>query len=87
MKFSPTWPQVALVLGMLAAIILTHAFAPPAVGAVTAIVSTLVGAFFVDAKKLETATPEFVEALKKKSVRPSLIEEALEEAKSQGEKP
>lgn len=53
MKFNPTWPQVALLLGMLAAVILTHAFAPPAVGAVTSIVSTIVGALFVDLRKEE----------------------------------
>ena len=53
MKFSPTWPQVALLLGMIAAVILTHAFTPPAVGAVTSIVSTIVGALFVDLKREE----------------------------------
>lgn len=51
MKFNPTWPQVALLLGMLAAVILTHAYAPPAVGAVTSIVSTVVGALFVNLRK------------------------------------
>lgn len=53
MKFNPTWSQVALLLGMLAAVILTHAFAPPAVGVVTSIVSTVVGALFVDLRKEE----------------------------------
>lgn len=53
MKFNPTWSQVALLLGMIAAIILAHAFAAPAVGAVTSIVSTIVGAVFVDLRKNE----------------------------------
>jgi uncharacterized membrane protein YdcZ (DUF606 family) len=51
MKFSPTWPQVALLLGMIAAVIVTHAYAAPAVGAVTSIVSTVVGALFVNLEK------------------------------------
>lgn len=40
---------------MIAAVILAHAFAPPAVGAVTSIVSTIVGALFVDLRKDEKA--------------------------------
>jgi uncharacterized membrane protein YdcZ (DUF606 family) len=57
MKFNPTWPQVALLLGMLAAVILTHAYAAPAVGAVTSIVSTVVGALFVNLRDTEKAPP------------------------------
>lgn len=53
MKFNPTWSQVALLAVMLAAVILTHMFAPPAVGAITSIVSTVVGALFVDLRKEE----------------------------------
>lgn len=59
MKPSPTWPQVALVLGLLAAIILTHAYTPLAVGAVTSIVSTLIGAFFVNLR--DTKKPDGAE--------------------------
>lgn len=59
MKFNPTWTQTALLLGMLAAIVLSHVFAPPAVGAITSIVSTIVGAVFVDLKsKGEEASKE-----------------------------
>lgn len=48
MKFNPTWQQVALIAVLLAAIILTHLFAPLAVSAVVSIVSTIVGALFVN---------------------------------------
>ncbi len=53
MKFSPTWPQVALVAVLLAAVITTHVWAPLAVSAITSIVSTIVGALFVNLR-----TPE-----------------------------
>ena len=53
MKFSPTWTQVVLLLGLIAAVILTHVFAAPGIGAVTSIVSTIVGALFVDLRKTE----------------------------------
>lgn len=48
-------------LGLVAAIIVSHAFAPPAVGAVTSIVSTIIGALFVnlrDPKKKSGASEE-----------------------------
>ena len=48
MKFKPTWQQVCLIAVLLAAIIVAHVLAPPVVGAITSIVSTLVGAVFVD---------------------------------------
>ena len=48
MKFSPTWPQVALLAVLLAAVIAVHILAPLAVAAVTSIVSTIVGALFVN---------------------------------------
>lgn len=51
MKFNPSWTQVALLLGLLAAVMVAHAFTPPAVGVVTSIVSTIVGALFVDLRK------------------------------------
>lgn len=47
-SFSPTWQQVVLLLGLIAAVVFTHMFAAPAVGAVTSIVSTIVGALFVN---------------------------------------
>lgn len=53
MKFEPTWPQVALLAILLAAIIVTHLVAPPAVSAVTSIVSTIVGALFVNFPRKE----------------------------------
>lgn len=53
MKFSPTWSQVVLLLGLIAAVVLTHMFAVPAVGVVTSIVSTVVGALFVDLRRDE----------------------------------
>lgn len=46
---------------MLAAVIASHAIAPPVVGAITSIVSTLVGSFFVNMKNEKTedaAKPE-----------------------------
>lgn len=57
MKFNPTWPQVALLLGLVAAIIVSHAVAPPVVGAVTSIVSTLIGSLVVDLKRKEEGKP------------------------------
>jgi uncharacterized membrane protein YdcZ (DUF606 family) len=52
-SFSPTWQQVVLLLGLIAAVVLTHMFAVPAVGAVTSIVSTIVGALFVNLRRNE----------------------------------
>lgn len=60
MKFNPTWPQVALLLGLITAVVLSHVFAPAAVGAITSIVSTIVGAIFVDLKKTEKAASDSV---------------------------
>lgn len=65
MKFNPTWPQVALLLGLVAAIIVSHAVAPPVVGAVTSIVSTLIGSLVVDLKRKEDAKPAPVLSLVK----------------------
>jgi hypothetical protein len=57
MKFNPTWSQVALLAVLLAAIIVSHLLAPLAVSAITSIVSTIVGALFVnlraDSSKVE----------------------------------
>ena len=53
MKFNPTWQQVALLAVLLTAIIVSHLFAPAAASAVVSIVSTIVGALFVDLKKTE----------------------------------
>lgn len=50
MKFNPTWQQVALLAVLLAAVIVSHLLAPLAVSAVTSIVSTIVGALFVNLK-------------------------------------
>lgn len=60
MKFNPSWTQVALLLGLLAAVLVAHVFAPPAVGVVTSIVSTIVGALFVDLRKEERQVAEKV---------------------------
>lgn len=43
-----TWQQVALAAVMCAAIIVSHVVAPPVVGAITSIASTLIGVFFVN---------------------------------------
>lgn len=48
MKFDPTWRQVALLGVLLFAVIASHVWAPLAVSAVTSIVSTIVGALFVN---------------------------------------
>ena len=48
MKFSPTWQQVALLAVLLTAVIVSHIVAPLAVSAITSIVSTIVGALFVN---------------------------------------
>jgi uncharacterized membrane protein len=49
-KFNPTWQQVALLTVLLASVIVTHMIAPGAVSAITSIVSTIVGALFVNLK-------------------------------------
>ncbi len=51
MKFNPTWPQVALLAVLLTAVILSHMFAPLAASAVVSIVSTVIGAVFVDLRR------------------------------------
>lgn len=48
MKFSPTWQQVVLLGVLLAAVIVSHGFFPMAAAAVVSIVSTIVGAMFVN---------------------------------------
>jgi hypothetical protein len=50
-KFNPTWQQVALLAVLLAAVIVSHMFAPAAASAVVSIVSTVVGALFVDLRR------------------------------------
>jgi uncharacterized membrane protein len=50
MKFNPTWQQVALLAVLLTAEIAAYILAPLAVSAVTSIVSTIVGALFVNFK-------------------------------------
>jgi DMSO/TMAO reductase YedYZ heme-binding membrane subunit len=47
-KFNPTWQQVALLAVLLAAICVTHLWVPGAISAITSIVSTIVGALFVN---------------------------------------
>lgn len=54
MKFNPTWQQVALIAVLLAAVILSHLYAPLAVSAVISIVSTIVGALFVNLPKSDS---------------------------------
>lgn len=58
MKLSPTWQQVALLSVLLAAIIVSHIYAPAAASAVVSVVSTIVGAFFVDLRKSQEDTKE-----------------------------
>lgn len=48
MKFNPTWQQVVLLAVLLAAVIVAHLLVPGAVAAITSIVSTIVGALFVN---------------------------------------
>lgn len=48
MKFNPTWPQVAILAILLAAIIVTHVWAPTAVAVITSIASTIVGSLFLN---------------------------------------
>ncbi len=49
--------EVALVAILLAAILLSHAYAPTAAAATVSIVSTLVGAFFVNRNKPKPEVP------------------------------
>jgi uncharacterized membrane protein len=51
MKFDPTWRQVALLAILLGAVIAAHIIAPGAISVVTSIVSTIVGALFVDIRR------------------------------------
>lgn len=48
MKFNPTWPQVAMLAVLLAAILLSYAFVAPAAGTITGIVSTILGSLFIN---------------------------------------
>lgn len=57
MKFNPTWQQVALLAVLLAAVIVSHLLAPLAVSAITSIVSTIIGALFVNLKLQEEQKP------------------------------
>jgi len=50
MKFNPTWPQVMLIAVLLAAVIVVHLVAPLAVSVIVSMVSTIVGALFVNMK-------------------------------------
>lgn len=43
MKFNPTWQQLLLLAILFTAVITVHLVAPPAVGIVTSMVSTLIG--------------------------------------------
>jgi hypothetical protein len=68
MKLSPTWQQIVLIAILLAAIPLTYAFVAPAAGVVTGMVSTLVGAFFVnlrDQAKQEAASAPVLQLVPK----------------------
>lgn len=51
MKFNPTWTQLVLLAMLLGAVIGTNVFAPGAIGTITSIVSTIVGALFVNLKE------------------------------------
>lgn len=51
LKFNPTWTQLALLVILLAAIVLTNLFSPGVIGTITSIVSTVVGALFVNLKE------------------------------------
>ncbi len=51
MKFDPSWRQIALVALLISAIIITNIFAPGVIGVITSIVSTIVGALFVNFKE------------------------------------
>lgn len=63
-----TWQQVALAAVMCAAIIVSHVVAPPVVGAITSIASTLIGVFFVGrASGRDEEKPAPVLSLVKKS--------------------
>jgi hypothetical protein len=55
-KFNPSWQQVALLAVLLTAVIVSHMYAPAAASAVVSIVSTVVGALFVDLRR--NAKPE-----------------------------
>lgn len=43
MKFNPTWQQLVLLAILFAAVIVAHLVAPPAVGIITSMVSTVIG--------------------------------------------
>ncbi len=62
MKFNPTWQQVALLFVLLAAVIASHLLAPLAVSAITSLVSTIIGALFVNLQPSKAAPPESAEA-------------------------
>jgi uncharacterized membrane protein len=51
MKPAPT--QIVLVIVLLAAVFVSHMYAPTSISVVTSIVSTLIGAFFVDLRRKE----------------------------------
>ena len=48
MKFDPTWRQIALLALLLAAPIIANLIAPGVIGAVSSVVSTVIGALFVN---------------------------------------
>lgn len=50
MKFNPTWPQLALLAVLLAALIGAPIVSPASVPSVTMVVMTIVGALFVNLK-------------------------------------
>lgn len=51
MKFNPTPNQLVLLVILLAAPILAHLFAPPAIGVLSSMVSTVFGALFVNLRE------------------------------------
>lgn len=51
MKFNPTWTQIALLALLLGAVVATHVFAPGVIGAITSMVSTIMGALFVNLRE------------------------------------
>ena len=48
MKFNPTWTQIALLALLLGSVIATNLWAPGVIGTITSMVSTVLGALFVN---------------------------------------
>jgi hypothetical protein len=48
MTLNPTWTQVALLMILLGSVVCSHLWAPASVSVITSLVSTIVGALFVN---------------------------------------